>query len=58
MTSLTLRVHPLGAPLTFESSVSEACVFAMHTGSFPYPSASIWAMDFSASLEYVTAPAP
>lgn len=50
LTSLTVSVHPLGAPLTFGSSVREACVFAMHTGSSPYPSATIWSMAFSASL--------
>ena len=51
VTSLTLRVHPLGAPLTLESSVRDAWVLAMHTGRLPYPSASIWAMALSASLE-------
>ena len=57
-TSLTFRTHPLGAPFCLESSVREACVFAMHTGRLPNPSASIWAMVFSAAGVYVTDPAP
>jgi len=34
-TSLTLSFHPLGAPFLFESSVRDAWVFAMQTGSPP-----------------------
>ena len=34
-TSLTVSVHPIGAPFFFGSSLIDACVFAIQTGRPP-----------------------
>ena len=38
--SRTVTVKSRGRPSFFASSESEFCVFAMHTGSRPYPSSA------------------
>src|SRR3954463_15545450 len=48
-TSLTVIRKPVGLPSRVGSSVSEYCVFAMHTGVFAMPIDVRYSIDFSAA---------
>ena len=51
LTSCTVMRKLVGTPSLVASSVSEYCVFAIHTGVLPIPCCSSHAIDFSAAGE-------